>query len=246
MYLILRPLNQARILYDLLQTERIKVDIFPIMDFVIDQFVIDSVIDHINDRSGVLFISPSAIDIFSQHIHKISSSVVFFTVGQSSKRYLAKLTTNLIVSPQFASGINALIDEKLLISGKIDNLVIIGGDIVSNELQDKMKSYDLSYKYFGIYQRVNCGLDNLLQFKEFFNDDSLPTLIITSKIIVEYLMVCLFQKEYLKSKIATLKVISIHPQISKQLKYYGFCNVYETANSSNQAILEVVRKLEHE
>ncbi len=246
MYLIARPLVQANLLLEYLQANGVKVGVLPLIDTRLNpNSYYDSVI-RINNCDGVLFTSPTSIDYMSEKLALISPTCKLFAVGASSANYLKDKTAGRLVNyPQRISGVRGLIAENILSGSKIRKLAVIGSEKMNQTLLDYLTINQVEYDFIDLYKRVNIGLENPLLIRKLLSDTANVGIIITSKLIAEYLVTCANELD-LNYIVTAKKLITIHPQITEYLYQQGFKNLCETSSADKNSVLTLLRDLEYE
>lgn len=243
MYLIARPQQQAQILQHLLAQAGIVGKHLPLMELVPSENGIASAIKKLPHAAAILVVSPSSIELLGNKWSCLAVDCKIFCVGRASGELMAKFTANPVVFPHGSAGVTALIGEELLLSGKIEHLVVIGGDEINHQLANYLQNQAISYEFVSLYQRQNYWQINPQLVEELITDPAVTGIIVTSRLIGEYLVAGLNQRRYLWNKVAKLKIISLHQQISSYLKGCGLVRIYQTEDSSNSAIVKLVKNL---
>lgn len=246
MYLIARPLIQANLLLEYLQANGIHVGVLPLIDTRLNPSSYNDSVVRINKCDGVLFTSPTSIEYMSAKLALISPTCELFAVGTSSANYLKDKTVGRLVNyPQQMSGVRGLIAENVLGSFGIRKLAVIGSEKMNQTLLDYLTMNQVEYDFIDLYKRVNIGLENPLLFRKLLSDSANVGIIITSKLIAEYLITCA-NKLDLNYLVTTKYLITIHPQITEYLYQQGFKNLYETSSADKKSVLTLLRDLEYE
>lgn len=243
MYLIARPRQQAQILQDLLAQAGIAASHLPLMELIPTAGGIDTALSKLPQAKALLVVSPSAIELLAAGWSNLAADAQIFCVGRASGELMAKFTANPVNFPHSGAGVTALIGEELLLSGKIEHLVVIGGDKINAQLADYLQSQAISYEFISLYQRENYWQSAPQLIEELITNPAARGIIVTSRQIAEYLLSGLQQHPHLWDKVAQLAIISLHQQISSYLKDNGFKHIYQTQDSSNHAIVELIKNL---
>lgn len=243
MFLIARPKKQAQILQQLLKDSGICAEYLPLMEIIPDADNLVFAAGKLLHADAVLPVSPSVIDLLDNYWQNLPESAQVFCVGRSSGELLAKKLSNRIMFPKNGAGINALIGEEILLSGKIGYLMVIGGDEINPLLADYLLSCGISHEYISLYHRENYGLSHLAEIKRLICNSSVEGIIITSRLIAKYLVECCDASDILQKKIGQLDLISLHPQITSYLKEQGLTGIYQTVDSSNHSIVEMLKSI---
>lgn len=136
--LITRPLEQAQILADKLKALNFNPVIFPAIEIKPIKFELPN-LDKINI---LIFVSPAAIQSFSQQIKHIPAPIQIFTMGEDSANTIKNLHLNW---PQAIYPKNHFNRESLLNLPELQiitdkNILIITGKTSSPELADTLTS----------------------------------------------------------------------------------------------------------
>ena len=243
MYLIARPRQQAMLLQDLLAQAGITASHLPLMELIPSVSGIATAVSKLPQAKELLVVSPSAIELLAAEWSRLTAGTQIFCVGRASGELMAKFTANPVSFPHSGAGVTALISEELLLSGKIEHLVVIGGDKINSQLADYLQSQAISYEFISLYQRENYWQIAPQLIEELLTNPAAKGIIVTSRQIAEYLLSGLQQYPHLRDTVAQLAIISLHQQISSYLKDSGFKHIYQTKDSSNHAIVELIKNL---
>lgn len=240
MYLIARPKIQAEKLVNLLVANGIKAKYLPVIDTCLNESILPTIASRLSVCQGILFTSPTSIYYCMGRLNQLIQSFHLYTVGESSAFYLQSLNSHKDVNyPRNSSGINALINENILVKDNINSLAVIGSGTIKTNFADYLHTVKINYDFIQLYQSVNVGLENLETIRLALNDNSLAGIIITSVGIAKYLINCA-EKLNLIHKLKDINFISIHPQISIFLQSQGYTKLQQTIRADNAAILTLL------
>lgn len=240
MYLVTRPHSQAPVLISLLVRHNIDATYLPVMELSINHELLNEF--DLSLSKNILFSSPTSIKMLLAQLDKILLTSKAFCVGTASADLLAKyLPQHQIYYPKHASGIMALINEKKL--NQLEQLTIIGGDKLNQKLLQYLLAKQINYQFINLYSRSNLALEKIAQTKKILSKPQIVGIIITSKLIAEYLVECANSDLLIKQRLHELKLITTHQQISEYLILHNYTNLTQTMATTNQAVVDLLRSL---
>lgn len=243
MYLITRPKAEAEQLIALLNSYQIMADYLPIMEIVAHDIDFNWLQQILVDFDSLFFVSPTAIKLANQLITKLDKNKKIIVPGNASKKAIISINSNLnILCPEHASGIDAVINEDLLINTR--NILIFGGDDVNKKLVQFARLDNINLRFINLYTRLNVLKLRLEEICQQIVNTRVEGIVITSKYIANWLQPVIADSRVNK-KITSITFISIHPQITKILKQYKI-NVVETTHSDNLSVLKLIRELNND